>query len=160
MIEAVSLKSAYRWLSCLHIYLFMSTSFMYYLCIKTVWSMPGVHLNFIFILNLILNTMQQHVVTLPVHDTCLEGYQREFFLYLCLFFRPCLNNCSSAGRILNRFSSDSATVDNSLPFIANILLANTAALFGVLLVLAYNQPLLLIIFIPLAILYVAIQASC
>eukprot|EP00887_Chlorella_sp_A99_P004434 scaffold30.g4434.t1 len=33
-------------------------------------------------------------------------------------------DATPAGRILNRFSSDTATVDDSLPFIANILLAN------------------------------------
>jgi len=34
------------------------------------------------------------------------------------------------GRILNRFSSDVATVDDSLPFISNILLAQTFGLMG------------------------------
>ena len=111
-------------------------------------------------IRIISSTMQLHVVNLPVHSTSMDSRWVAFFSLSFQCWWKCLRNCSSVGRILNRFSSDSATVDNSLPFIANILLANTAALFGVLLVLAYNQPLLLIIFVPLAILYVAIQAGC
>lgn len=34
------------------------------------------------------------------------------------------------GRILNRFSSDTNTIDDSLPFILNILLAQLASLIG------------------------------
>lgn len=34
------------------------------------------------------------------------------------------------GRILNRFSSDTNTIDDSLPFIFNILLAQLAGLIG------------------------------
>ena len=67
--------------------------------------------------------------------------------------------CSScaAGRILNRFSSDIATVDDNLPFIANIALANIVSLLGILIILAYSQPLLLLLFIPLYLVYVWIQ---
>ena len=64
-----------------------------------------------------------------------------------------------AGRILNRFSSDTATADDSLPFIANLLLANLAALTGVLLVLAYTQPLLTLLVVPLGVAYLNLQAS-
>lgn len=35
-----------------------------------------------------------------------------------------------AGRIVNRFSSDTYTVDDSLPFILNILLAQLFSLIG------------------------------
>lgn len=34
------------------------------------------------------------------------------------------------GRLLNRFSSDTYTIDDSLPFILNILLAQLAGLIG------------------------------
>ena len=37
---------------------------------------------------------------------------------------------TSAGRLLNRFSSDTATADDSLPFIMNILFANLFGLAG------------------------------
>ncbi|GBP44642.1 ABC transporter C family member 13 [Eumeta japonica] len=45
-----------------------------------------------------------------------------------------------AGRILNRFSSDTYTVDDSLPFIMNILLAQLFSLVGALAVVAYGLP--------------------
>ena len=61
------------------------------------------------------------------------------------------------GRILNRFSSDTATADDSLPFIANLLLANLAALVGILAVLGYSQPLLLLLSLPLAVVYLYLQ---
>ena len=46
----------------------------------------------------------------------------------CRFF-----DITSAGRVLNRFSSDTATVDDALPFIMNILFANMFGLAGKLL---------------------------
>ncbi|BDA43676.1 probable multidrug resistance-associated protein 7 [Coccomyxa sp. Obi] len=57
------------------------------------------------------------------------------------------------GRILNRFSSDTATADDSLPFILNILLAVLFSMLGVVAVLTYSQPLLAMAFIPLALIY-------
>ena len=59
----------------------------------------------------------------------------------------------ATGRILNRFSSDSATVDDSLPFILNILLANIFSFLGILVVLLWMQALLLLPCIPLFFLY-------
>jgi ATP-binding cassette subfamily C (CFTR/MRP) protein 10 len=44
-----------------------------------------------------------------------------------------------SGRILNRFSSDLYTIDDSLPFILNILLANFVGLLGIIVVLSYVQ---------------------
>jgi ATP-binding cassette subfamily C (CFTR/MRP) protein 10 len=61
------------------------------------------------------------------------------------------------GRILNRFSSDVATADDSLPFTLNILLAAVAQMFGLLAVLGFSQPWLLIAFLPLGILYRRLQ---
>lgn len=52
-----------------------------------------------------------------------------------------------------------ATVDDSLPFIANILLANVVSLLGIVVILAYSQPMLLPIFIPLHLGYTLMQAS-
>ena len=52
----------------------------------------------------------------------------EMQAHLCSFF-----DVTSAGRVLNRFSSDMATADDSLPFIMNILLANLFGLAGKLL---------------------------
>lgn len=61
------------------------------------------------------------------------------------------------GRILNRFSSDVACTDDSLPFILNILLANAAGLLGLLAVLASGLPWLLLLLPPLSIIYYRVQ---
>ncbi|KAM9666204.1 ATP-binding cassette sub-family C member 10 isoform 1-T2 [Trichechus inunguis] len=61
------------------------------------------------------------------------------------------------GRILNRFSSDVACVDDSLPFILNILLANAAGLLGLLAVLSSGLPWLLLLLPPLSIIYYRLQ---
>ncbi|GBG77942.1 hypothetical protein CBR_g25873 [Chara braunii] len=63
------------------------------------------------------------------------------------------------GRILNRFSSDQYTVDYSLPFILNILLANAFSLLGVLAVLCYAQRWFLVLLPPLGLLYFSLQRS-
>ncbi|XP_034043776.1 multidrug resistance-associated protein 7 [Thalassophryne amazonica] len=57
------------------------------------------------------------------------------------------------GRILNRFSSDVYTVDDSLPFILNILLANVFGLLGMLAVMSYSLPWVLVPLLPLALVY-------
>ncbi|XP_043269152.1 ATP-binding cassette sub-family C member 10 [Venturia canescens] len=57
------------------------------------------------------------------------------------------------GRILNRFSSDTYTIDDSLPFIANILLAQSFALIGSIVVTAYSLPWIFLLLAPLAPVY-------
>lgn len=52
-----------------------------------------------------------------------------------------------------RFSSDTSIVDDSLPFILNILLANAVSLVGLLAVLLYSQPLLGLVLLPLGVMY-------
>lgn len=61
------------------------------------------------------------------------------------------------GRILNRFSSDLYSVDDSLPFILNILLANVFSLLGMLVVISYGLPWVLVPLLPLAMLYYRTQ---
>eukprot|EP00891_Asterochloris_glomerata_P003413 jgi/Astpho2/3413/e_gw1.00054.14.1_t len=70
----------------------------------------------------------------------------------CRFF-----DITSAGRVLNRFSSDTATADDSLPFIMNILFANLFGLAGILVVLCLSQPLLLPTLLPLGLMYRYLQ---
>ncbi|NXD12515.1 MRP7 protein, partial [Nothocercus nigrocapillus] len=61
------------------------------------------------------------------------------------------------GRILNRFSSDLYCVDDSLPFILNIFLANMYGLLGVLVMITYGLPWIALVLLPLAALYFSIQ---
>jgi len=61
------------------------------------------------------------------------------------------------GRIINRFSADQWIVDDSLPFISNILLANVFTLVGTFAVICYGTPLFIGALLPLAGLYYLIQ---
>ncbi|XP_046714407.1 ATP-binding cassette sub-family C member 10, partial [Silurus meridionalis] len=61
------------------------------------------------------------------------------------------------GRILNRFSSDIYSVDDSLPFVLNILLANVFSLLGMLVVMSYGLPWVLLPLVPLGVLYYQTQ---
>eukprot|EP00250_Pteridium_aquilinum_P011989 c20437_g1_i1 orf=297-4817(-) len=61
------------------------------------------------------------------------------------------------GRILNRFSSDQYAVDDSLPFISNILLANFFSLLGIIIILCVVQWTFLVILIPLGYIYIGLQ---
>ncbi|XP_067115329.1 ATP-binding cassette sub-family C member 10 isoform X1 [Osmerus mordax] len=57
------------------------------------------------------------------------------------------------GRVLNRFSSDLYSIDDSLPFVLNILLANIFCVLGILVVMSYGLPWVLVPLIPLALVY-------
>ncbi|XP_027537873.1 multidrug resistance-associated protein 7 isoform X2 [Neopelma chrysocephalum] len=61
------------------------------------------------------------------------------------------------GRILNRFSSDLSCVDESLPFVLNIFLANMYGLLGMLVIITYGLPWIGLVLLPLAVLYFSIQ---
>ncbi|XP_058410287.1 ATP-binding cassette sub-family C member 10 isoform X3 [Diceros bicornis minor] len=61
------------------------------------------------------------------------------------------------GRVLNRFSSDVACADDSLPFVLNSLLANAAGLLGLLAVLGSGLPWLLLLLPLLSIIYYRVQ---
>ncbi|XP_035433428.2 uncharacterized protein LOC118264894 isoform X1 [Spodoptera frugiperda] len=61
------------------------------------------------------------------------------------------------GRIVNRFSSDTYTVDDSLPFILNILLAQTFSLIGAVAVTLYGLPWLVVCVVPLTFVYYRLQ---
>lgn len=64
---------------------------------------------------------------------------------------------TAVGRILNRFSSDVYTVDDSLPFIVNILLAQVVGLVGAIAVSMYAMPWLSLIIIPVMPIYLTYQ---
>ncbi|NXY47604.1 MRP7 protein, partial [Ceuthmochares aereus] len=61
------------------------------------------------------------------------------------------------GRIINRFSSDLYCVDESLPFILNIFLANMYGLLGMLVIITYGLPWIGLVLLPLGALYFSIQ---
>ncbi|KAI3383069.1 hypothetical protein SNEBB_001528 [Seison nebaliae] len=59
--------------------------------------------------------------------------------------------------IMNRFTADISTTDDSLPFILNILLANIFSLIGTSIIIIYSFPLISIIIVPLIHIYFNIQ---
>ncbi|XP_022702926.1 multidrug resistance-associated protein 7-like isoform X3 [Varroa jacobsoni] len=61
------------------------------------------------------------------------------------------------GQVLNRLSSDVHTVDESLPFIANILFAQSFSLAGTILVACYGLPWILLLLLPLSMSYASVQ---
>ena len=84
-----------------------------------------------------------------IHDKILKSVMRSKITFF---------DVTPLGQILNRFSSDLATVDDSLPFILNIFLANLFGVLGPLLVTVYALPWICLILLPLAFIYVNIQA--
>lgn len=62
-----------------------------------------------------------------------------------------------SGRILNRFSADTATADDSLPFIANIFLAQAFSLAGISVVLGYTQPVVVGLMLPIVFIFRQLQ---
>uniref|UniRef100_A0A0E0A5Y9 ABC transporter C family member 13 n=1 Tax=Oryza glumipatula TaxID=40148 RepID=A0A0E0A5Y9_9ORYZ len=62
-----------------------------------------------------------------------------------------------SGRILNRLSSDLYAIDDSLPFILNIFVANFFSLLGTLVVISYSQVSFLLILVPLWLIYRNVQ---
>jgi len=63
------------------------------------------------------------------------------------------------GRILNRFSSDVFSIDDTLPFILNIFLAQSFSLLGVLVICCYGLPYIALLVAPLTVIYYFIQVS-
>jgi len=63
------------------------------------------------------------------------------------------------GRILNRFSSDVFSIDDTLPFILNIFLAQAFSLLGVVVVCCYGLPYIVLLIAPLSVIYYFIQVS-
>uniref|UniRef100_A0A0C9Q1X6 ABC-type xenobiotic transporter n=1 Tax=Fopius arisanus TaxID=64838 RepID=A0A0C9Q1X6_9HYME len=79
-----------------------------------------------------------------VHEQLLEIVMRA---------KKAFFDCQSTGRILNRFSSDTYTVDDSLPFVSNILLAQVFALAGTVIITAYGLPWIFLVLAPLVPVY-------
>jgi ATP-binding cassette subfamily C (CFTR/MRP) protein 10 len=60
-------------------------------------------------------------------------------------------------KMLCRFSSDQYSIDDSLPFIANILLANVFMLSGIAIVLCYVQWTFLVVMLPIFYFFLILQ---
>ncbi|XP_026844252.1 multidrug resistance-associated protein 7 [Drosophila persimilis] len=84
-------------------------------------------------------------------------FMHEQLLKKVMFAKFNFFDITSVGRILNRFSSDTNTVDDSLPFILNILLAQLAGLVGALCVSLYAMPWLGLVIIPMVPIYLNLQ---
>ncbi|XP_021866255.1 ABC transporter C family member 13 isoform X2 [Spinacia oleracea] len=83
-----------------------------------------------------------------VHDSLLSNLVNSTVLFF---------DRTPRGRIINRLSSDLYTIDDSLPFILNILLANFVGLLGVAIVLSYVQIVLLLLLLPFWYIYKKLQ---
>uniref|UniRef100_S4RPA9 Uncharacterized protein n=1 Tax=Petromyzon marinus TaxID=7757 RepID=S4RPA9_PETMA len=66
-------------------------------------------------------------------------------------------DATPTGRIMNRFSSDLFTVDDSLPFIMNIFMAQLFGLVGAIVVMCYGLPWMALVLLPLAGVYYCVQ---
>lgn len=66
---------------------------------------------------------------------------------------------SPIGRVLNRFSTDVWAIDDTLPFVLNIVLAQGAGLLGTLVVTAYGLPWVLLLLLPLGFAYYSLQVA-
>nr|XP_022903100.1 multidrug resistance-associated protein 7 [Onthophagus taurus] len=84
------------------------------------------------------------VAALSIHKSLLKN----IMIAKSMFF-----DVEPLGRILNRFSSDTYTVDDSLPFILNILLAQLFGLLGSVIITIYGLPWLCLVLIPLIPIY-------
>jgi ATP-binding cassette subfamily C (CFTR/MRP) protein 10 len=61
------------------------------------------------------------------------------------------------GRILNRFSADTYSIDDQLPFMTNIFFAQLFSIIGSIAVILYAQWYLIILLVPLLVFYLKIQ---
>ncbi|XP_015763601.1 PREDICTED: multidrug resistance-associated protein 7-like [Acropora digitifera] len=61
------------------------------------------------------------------------------------------------GRIINRFSSDLYSIDDSLPFILNIFLAQAFGVAGTVVITCYGLPWFILVLVPLVLMYYYIQ---
>lgn len=83
-----------------------------------------------------------------VHGVLLKSVVRAKFKFF---------DVTPVGRMLNRFSSDTYTIDDSLPFILNIFLAQFFGLMGALITTLYALPWIGVVIVPILPVYLSIQ---
>ena len=88
---------------------------------------------------------------------CAAKVIHERLLGIILKAKTWFFDTTPTGRILNRFSSDLYTVDDSLPFILNIFLAQVAGVVGPVVVCAYAVPWIILVLVPLAFILYDVQ---
>jgi ABC-type multidrug transport system fused ATPase/permease subunit len=64
---------------------------------------------------------------------------------------------TSIGQIVNRFGKDTNTVDDNLPFIMNIFLAQTFMLLGACFLMCFNDPMIILLLIIIFSIYYRVQ---
>lgn len=64
-----------------------------------------------------------------------------------------------SGRIVNRFSSDVAVVDNTLPATLRMVMLQVFGVIGTLIIISYSTPIFLSVVVPLGFLYYLVQVS-
>nr|XP_037287363.1 multidrug resistance-associated protein 7-like [Rhipicephalus microplus] len=88
------------------------------------------------------------VAAVKVHDLLLDKVLKAPLSFL---------EATPVGRVLNRFSTDIWSIDDTLPFMLNIVLAQSVALAGTLVVTSYGLPWVLLLLVPLAFAYHSLQ---
>lgn len=88
------------------------------------------------------------VAAIKVHNLLLDKVLKAPLSFL---------EASPIGRVLNRFSTDVWAIDDTLPFVLNIVLAQGAGLLGTLVVTAYGLPWVLLLLLPLGFAYYSLQ---
>uniref|UniRef100_A0A023G4G9 Putative multidrug resistance-associated protein/mitoxantrone resistance protein abc superfamily n=1 Tax=Amblyomma triste TaxID=251400 RepID=A0A023G4G9_AMBTT len=88
------------------------------------------------------------VAAVKVHDLLLDKVLKAPLSFL---------EATPVGRVLNRFSTDVWSIDDTLPFMLNIVLAQGVALMGTLVVTSYGLPWVLLLLIPLGFAYNSLQ---
>jgi ATP-binding cassette subfamily C (CFTR/MRP) protein 10 len=66
---------------------------------------------------------------------------------------------TSVGKIVNRFGTDTERVDDQLPFMLNIVLAQVFLLLGSFLVISITDPLVVVVIVVVALAYYRLQVS-
>ncbi|XP_033229901.1 multidrug resistance-associated protein 7 isoform X2 [Belonocnema kinseyi] len=84
-------------------------------------------------------------------------FMQKYLLKIVIKAKSTFFDIQPLGRIINRFSSDTYTVDDSLPFVSNILFAQFFALLGIVVVTLYGLPWIFLILAPLVPVYHWIQ---